>query len=51
MKLYVTLACTLGFEARIRGLRWRAGHPKLSAWFESISARPSFAATAPPPNA
>jgi glutathione S-transferase len=43
-----TLACALGFEARIPGFRWRARHPRLSAWFERIAARPSFAATAPP---
>lgn len=43
-----TLACALGLEARIPGFRWRAGHPRLSAWFERMAARPSFAATAPP---
>jgi glutathione S-transferase len=47
-RLQVTLACALGLEARIPGFRWRAGHPRLSAWFERIAARPSFAATAPP---
>jgi len=46
-----TLACALGLEARIPAFRWRAGHPKLLAWFERIAARPSFAATAPPPAA
>ena len=44
----VTLACALGLEARNPGFRWRAGHAKLSQWFEPIAARPSFAATAPP---
>ena len=44
----ITLACALGLEARNSGFRWRTGHPKLSQWFESIAARPSFSATAPP---
>lgn len=47
-RMQVTLACALGFEVRIPGFRWRAGHPRLSAWFQRIAARPSFAATAPP---
>jgi glutathione S-transferase len=44
----ITLACALGLEARNPGLRWREGHPKLTAWFDQIAVRPSFAATAPP---
>jgi glutathione S-transferase len=44
----MTLACALGLEARNPGFRWRAGRPKLCAWFDPIAARPSFAATAPP---
>ena len=44
----ITLACALGLEARIPNFRWRPGHPKLSAWFDRIAARPSLAATAPP---
>ena len=44
----ITLACALGFEARIPDLRWRPGHPKLCDWFGPIAARPSIAATAPP---
>jgi glutathione S-transferase len=47
-RVQATLACALGLEARIPGFRWRAGHPRLSAWFERMAARPSFAATAPP---
>ena len=43
----ITLACALGLEARNPRFRWRAGHPKLSQWFDPIAARPSFAATAP----
>ena len=44
----ITLACALGLEARNPDLHWRAGHSKLSAWFDKIAARPSIAATAPP---
>jgi len=44
----ITLACALGFEARIPDLHWRPGHPKLCEWFDHVAARPSFAATAPP---
>ena len=44
----LTLACSLGLEARIRDFRWREGRPNLGAWFSRIAARPSFAATAPP---
>jgi glutathione S-transferase len=46
--LQLTLACTLGLEARNAEFRWRAGHPKLGAWFDRIAARPSFTATLPP---
>lgn len=44
----LTLACALGLEARNPAFRWREGHPKLTAWFDRIAARPSFAATVPP---
>ena len=44
----ITLACGLGMETRNPHLHWRPRHPKLCDWFERISARPSFAATAPP---
>ena len=44
----ITLACALGFAARIPDLHWRPGHPKLCEWFDRIAARPSFVATAPP---
>ena len=44
----ITLACGLGLEARNPHLHWRPRHPKLCDWFEQISRRPSFAATAPP---
>ncbi len=44
----ITLACGLGLEVRNPHLHWRPRHPKLCDWFGEISARPSFAATAPP---
>jgi glutathione S-transferase len=44
----ITLACGLGLEARNPGFVWRPRHPRLSAWFDRIAARPSFTATAPP---
>jgi len=43
----ITLACGLGTEARNADFRWRNGHPKLTAWFDAMAARPSFTATAP----
>jgi glutathione S-transferase len=45
--IQLTLACALGLEARMPDLRWRAGRPRLTQWFERIAARPSWAATAP----
>lgn len=44
----ITLACGLGMEARNPDIDWRHNHPQLSAWFDRLSARPSFVATAPP---
>ena len=43
----ITLACALALDTGLPDFRWRQGHPKLCAWFERISARPSLAATAP----
>jgi glutathione S-transferase len=43
----ITLGCALGMEARIEDYRWRDGHPKLTAWYEPIAARPSFRQTLP----
>jgi glutathione S-transferase len=40
----ITLACALGFDLWVPGLRWRVGRPKLAAWFDRISALPSFVA-------
>jgi glutathione S-transferase len=44
----LTLACALGIEARNPHFDWRSGHGALREWFETLAARPSFAATAPP---
>lgn len=44
----ITLACALGLEVRIPDLRWRPGHTRLCDWYNTIAARPSFAATLPP---
>lgn len=44
----ITLACALGLEDRNPGLHWRPGHPRLSAWYDRIAARPSMVATLPP---
>ncbi len=45
----ITLACALGMAARNPDWHWRPGHPELCEWFDRIAARPSLAATAPPP--
>jgi glutathione S-transferase len=47
--VHITLGCALGLEARIPEFRWRAAHPRLEAWYASISERPSFRTTAPKP--
>jgi len=47
--IQITLACALGLEARNPDFHWRPGRPKLCDWYVQIAARPSFAATAPPP--
>jgi len=44
----ITPACALALDARNPDFRWRPGRVKLSAWFDTMAARPSFAATAPP---
>ena len=45
----ITLACTLGMDARNPDLHWRPGHPTLCGWFDSFATRPSFVGTTPPP--
>lgn len=42
----MTLYCTLEIEQLLPGFDWRTGHPKLVAWYERLSKRPSFVATA-----
>jgi glutathione S-transferase len=44
----ITLVCALGLEVRNPTFRWREGHSKLRDWFGHMSARSSFAKTAPP---
>jgi glutathione S-transferase len=45
----IGVACVLGYlDFRFADWGWRAGHPKLAAWFERIGRRPSVAATMPP---
>lgn len=44
----ITLISGLQLEIRNPEFRWRQGHPKLSAWADQITERPSIAATMPP---
>ena len=45
---HVTYACALGYlDLRFPDLDWRKGRSKLAAWFETVNARPSMAATTP----
>ena len=42
-------ACVCGYlDFRFPDLEWRAGRPKLTAWFERVAQRPSVRDTAPP---
>lgn len=44
----VALGCALGYlDLRFPDLGWRQGRETLAAWFEALSARPSFRDTAP----
>jgi glutathione S-transferase len=44
----LTIACALGYlDFRYADRSWRSGHPKLAAWFEPFSQRPSMQATVP----
>ena len=43
----IVLVCALGLEARNPAFRWREGHPRLAAWFDDLSNRPSVAMTVP----
>jgi glutathione S-transferase len=47
----IALGCGLGYcEGRHRAWSWRAGRPRLAAWFDALTSRPSFQATTPPVN-
>jgi glutathione S-transferase len=44
----IAVACALGYlDLRFAADDWRAGHPKLAAWFAEISKQPCLAQTAP----
>ena len=46
----IALACTLGYiDFRAPWQNWREGRPRLTAWVETVSGRPSMVQTAPPP--
>lgn len=47
--LQIVLACALGLELRTLGRDWHVKQPKLANWYDSVSRRPSFRATRPPP--
>jgi len=44
----MTLGVALGLELRNPDFVWRPKHPKLASWYDTLAARASFAATAPP---
>ena len=45
----ITLGCALGYlDFRFPEEDWRAGHPKLAAWYQDFGSRPSMRDTAPP---
>ncbi len=45
---HITYACALGYlEFRLPEIDWRARHPKIAAWFDAFSQRPSMASTRP----
>ncbi|SEL58413.1 Glutathione S-transferase [Pseudoxanthomonas sp. GM95] len=44
----ISIACALGYlDYRFDDVGWRAKAPALAAWFATVAARPSFAATEP----
>ena len=43
----ITLVCALHLERRNPGIQWRADHPKLAEWTDSIRGRISIAQTLP----
>jgi hypothetical protein len=45
----ISVACALGYlDYRFAAMDWRAKHPKLAKWFNSISETPAMKATQPP---
>ena len=45
----ISVACALGYlDFRFAAMDWRAKHPKLAKWFNSISETPAMKATQPP---
>jgi glutathione S-transferase len=45
---HIAIGCALGYlDFRFAADDWRAGRPKLAAWYEVYSKRPSMAATMP----
>jgi glutathione S-transferase len=45
---HIALGCALGWiDLRVADAEWRKGRPRLAAWYEGFSKRPSMAATAP----
>ena len=45
---HIAIGCALGYlDFRFAAENWRAAHPKLAAWHEAYSKRPSMAATTP----
>ena len=45
----LSVACALGYlDFRFAADAWREGRPRLTAWFDQVSNRPSIADTAPP---
>lgn len=44
----IAAACVLGYlDFRFADKDWRSGHPRLAAWFETVSQRPSMIETFP----
>jgi glutathione S-transferase len=44
----LAVACALGYlDFRFPDAGWRDGHPRLTAWYETIAQRPSMQATVP----
>jgi hypothetical protein len=45
----ISVACALGYlDYRFAAMDWRAKHPKLAKWFNSIAKTPAMEATQPP---